>query len=525
VSLGTAFKITDFYCGAGGSSTGAVAAGAEVTNAANHWDRAIETHQINHPHTRHYLTDLLEAHPSEFTRTPVAWFSPECKTHSRGRGKSVLQPSEQLHLWNHRDPAEIRSRTTMEQVIAFTEHHRYEAVIVENVVDIKYWPPLSRWFSEMVALGYDYKVNYFNSMFFHPLNGQSDFAPQNRDRWYAVFWKRGNRAPDLDFRPLAWCEKCGENVEAEQVFKRAVFPQGLYDTTGKRGQYFYACPVCSHKRNGRQPGRVEPYYFAAWNCIDWELPITRIGDRKRPLKPNTIRRIEIGLEKYGAQPIVAELAYAHARNDRSRPTTNPMPTQTTRQSVAFIVPMKADARSGYSFQASKPTPTLTTVGAPAVLLVEMYGGGNCRQITDPVNTVTSGGTKSGLLMLPGGFVASYYGADTVAPISAPLNTVTTVDRHAFIVNMQAANPPTGTGEPLPTILTGNHKYLAQPGTVKVEDCGFRMFEPHECQDAQGFPETYDVLGNKREKVKQIGGAVTPPVAEFLVGAVRDSLAH
>jgi DNA (cytosine-5)-methyltransferase 1 len=90
--------------------------------------------------------------------------------------------------------------------------------------------------------------------------------------------------------------------------------------------------------------------------------------------------------------------------------------------------------------------------------------------------------------------------------------------------MQAENKSTGIDEVLPTVLTGNHKYLVEPQDVRVEDCGFRMFEPHECRDAQGFPDDYEVLGNKREQVKQIGGAVSPPVAEFLVGAVRKSLA-
>jgi DNA (cytosine-5)-methyltransferase 1 len=557
--LGFSFELTDFYCGAGGSSTGAVAAGVEVKNAANHWDRAIETHQQNHPHTCHYLTDLLETDPRQFPYTPIAWFSPECRTHSRGRGKSVLQPTEQLRLWESRDPGDVRSRTTMEQVITFSEHHRYEAVIVENVVDIKYWPPLSQWFQEMANLGYDWHTCYFNSMFFHPLNGQSSYAPQNRDRWYTVFWKRGNRVPDLDFRPLAWCEACGENVRAVQVFKKPVFPQGLYDTTGKRGQYYYACPMCRNERNGRQPGRVEPYYFAAWNCIDWSIPITRIGNREKPLKPNTMRRLEIGLKKFGWRPLVVELTRSQDEGNRSRLVTEPMMAQTTRQSIAFIVPMKNTAEYVHAIPASKPVPTLTTAGGPAVFLVEMYGNGDCRQVTEPVSTVTSGGVKSGLLLLPSAFlysyynrdnnqcrvddpvptivcdnrlalvmpqtpfIVSYYGEDTVRPATEPLGTVTTVDRHAFVVNMQANNEATGIDEPLPTVLTGNHKYLAEPAGVRIEDCGFRMFEPDECKGAQGFLPQYVVLGNKREQVKQIGAAVSPPVAEFLVRAAGESL--
>jgi DNA (cytosine-5)-methyltransferase 1 len=38
-------SLTDLFCGAGGSSTGAVAVpGIEVRMASNHWDLAIETH-------------------------------------------------------------------------------------------------------------------------------------------------------------------------------------------------------------------------------------------------------------------------------------------------------------------------------------------------------------------------------------------------------------------------------------------------------------------------------------------------
>lgn len=42
--------LSDFFCGAGGSSTGTLdVAGVEVRAAANHWDLAVETHRQNHP--------------------------------------------------------------------------------------------------------------------------------------------------------------------------------------------------------------------------------------------------------------------------------------------------------------------------------------------------------------------------------------------------------------------------------------------------------------------------------------------
>lgn len=57
----------------------------------------------------------------------------------------------------------------------------------------------------------------------------------------------------------------------------------------------------------------------------------------------------------------------------------------------------------------------------------------------------------------------------------------------------------------------------------VEDATFRMLEPHEIQAAMAFRTDYTVLGNRRERVKQLGNAVTPPAAEFLIRAVVEAL--
>lgn len=58
---------------------------------------------------------------------------------------------------------------------------------------------------------------------------------------------------------------------------------------------------------------------------------------------------------------------------------------------------------------------------------------------------------------------------------------------------------------------------------QVENATFRMPEPHEIQAAMAFRPDYTVLGNRRERVKQLGNAVTPPAAEFLIRAVVDAL--
>ena len=46
--------LTDLFCGAGGSSTGAIQVpGVTVRVASNHWKLAVDTHNTNHPDAAH----------------------------------------------------------------------------------------------------------------------------------------------------------------------------------------------------------------------------------------------------------------------------------------------------------------------------------------------------------------------------------------------------------------------------------------------------------------------------------------
>ncbi|HEY5845850.1 MAG TPA: hypothetical protein VIT42_03560 [Microlunatus sp.] len=46
--------ITDIFAGAGGSTSGAIMVpGVEVRVSANHWQLAVDVHQVNHPDTYH----------------------------------------------------------------------------------------------------------------------------------------------------------------------------------------------------------------------------------------------------------------------------------------------------------------------------------------------------------------------------------------------------------------------------------------------------------------------------------------
>lgn len=87
--------ICDLYCGAGGSTAGAVMINNVVaTVASNHWDRAIETHSANHPNTDHIQADLSQIDPRLFPTTDLLWASPSCTKHSiaQGRKRQDAQP-------------------------------------------------------------------------------------------------------------------------------------------------------------------------------------------------------------------------------------------------------------------------------------------------------------------------------------------------------------------------------------------------------------------------------------------------
>src|SRR6266516_1712150 len=70
--------VTDQFCGAGGSSLGAKAAGARVVLAMNHWKLAVETHNTNFPETLHDCVDISACDPRRYPRTDILITSPEC---------------------------------------------------------------------------------------------------------------------------------------------------------------------------------------------------------------------------------------------------------------------------------------------------------------------------------------------------------------------------------------------------------------------------------------------------------------
>lgn len=547
--------VTDQFCGAGGSSIGATLAGAEVRLAMNHWKLAIETHNTNFPLVDHACTDISAVDPRRYPSTDILITSPECTNHSLAKGKPRQHYTRDLFGNVLIDPAEERSRATMWDVPRFAEYHDYNLIIVENVVDAAKWRLWNSWLHAMHALDYEHEVVYFNSMFAFP-------TPQSRDRLYTVFWKRGNRKPNLDFRPPAPCAKCGV-VDAIQTWKRGRW--GRY-----KAQYFYRCPTCHQE--------VTPFYFAAMNCIDWTLPAERIGDRTRPLKPKTLARIKYGLETYGRQVMVINTVHTKgALGGHVFPGTAPYPTQTTCEGVGVAIPWLVE--TGYSHAPDNrvtggedPYPTATarqTIGLVAGFLSKQYGGQAdpkhlAHALSDPTGVITTNDHHALIGMHPPFVVSTNDFDDRNIPLlEKAMGTQTTqtkwgVAAPAFIAELNRTGKARGLDEGLMTVTAnGNHHALlsadaflsyyygtqqasgvdeplhtvtgldraglvAKLDALTVEDLTFRMLQPHEIGSAMAFPGSYQVLGTKREKVKQYGNAVTPPVMRMLMERVAET---
>lgn len=581
--------ITDLFCGAGGSSSGAIQVpGVRVRMAANHWRLAVDTHNTNHPQADHDCADISQTDPRRYPRTDILWASPECTNHSQAKGRK-RGADNQPDLFGEilPDEAAERSRATMWDVLRFAEVHRYRAIIVENVVDVRDWIMWPAWVTGMHNLGYAFEVVYLNSMF---AQGAGLPAPQSRDRLYVVAWRYKERKPDLGrwTRPLAYCPKCGNTTRAVQAWKRPDRAHGRY-----KAQYVWRCAT------ERCHAEVYPGVLPAATAIDWALPAERIGDRLRPLAPKTLARIEAGLKRY-ARPIHLEAAgntferrpgvrtwpvdeplkTIHTTaskalacppfltihrggpdelrtapidgalptvtasgnhlgtvvppmlvpaggtwNDGAVPVTDPFRTRTTRDTEALVVPV--EGRDGLAARTAGDPLRTQTARLQDALVVPMRNNNTAkRAATEPLDTVAAAGNHHALVMR--NMTARGDQGQMCTPIDEPLRTQTASSLHSLIRWDHLLVPYYGTGtarpvaEPAGTVTTVDRNALVGP-EIAVDDCTFRMLEPHEIQAAMAFLPDYTVLGNKRERVRQLGNAVTPPAARDLIAAVVEAI--
>jgi DNA (cytosine-5)-methyltransferase 1 len=603
------FTVTDLFCGAGGSSLGAAAVpGAELTHAANHWDRAIETIQSNHPDVDARKCDLVEIHPTVFPPMTVLTGSPECRTHSPANGQKRTN-IEQFDLFDrcHLSPEKIKSRATMDTMLQWASVHRPEFVVVENVVEVLTKGfPIDRWRRDWDVLGYNRQEVYVNGAFVTPMlqhteaGDRVDFwMPQDRDRVYFVFSKKGNPLPDVSIQPPAPCPKCLRMVDAVQTWKMTGFVQ-KHGRVGKYGrQYVYTCPECAVE--------VEPLSFAAVNCIDPSIESLRIGEResagRKPLSDKTMRRIRHGLRKYGlrrtlisdryssgvdcrvrtedrrlpTQPTqeavaVVETAYSHSGDERHRdPHAERLGTQSTRLSSALVLANRTHGKARTPEGGRLPSvttgetvglvtacrsngrtepaegarlPTLAAGGEHAALVTTHRGKSTAAPSSERSTTYTAHAINHGLVS-PAAQVTlrgsrSLDGLDDrIGTVVASAQQTALLAAHPLLVNYYGTGTATSGAERMGTLTTRDrHALVESPDGRLIDPNGmtddeldevvrtlfFRMFDPEELKVGTGYPKSYELAGNRRDRVRLVGGSNFPGIEQLLVARCMASIA-
>lgn len=401
------YKVADLFCGAGGETTGIMQAldsigGARDVVAVNHWNVAIETHKRNHPDTRSYCMSLEQLDPlSVFEareKVDLLWASPECTHHSVARGGR---------------PCSDQSRASAWLILKWLSELYVRRVILENVPEFLNWGPLGA-------------------------NGKP--LPSGRGAMFRAFVDAlkalGYR---VDWRLLCAADY-GDPTTRTRFFLQAV-----------RGHGRIAWPEPTHAET---PGLFDRKPWAtAREVIDWSLHGKSIFDRKKPLAPATMRRIEEGIRRYWGDWAEPFLIRYNSGDNRIHSLTEPLPVIDCSNRYGLVEPF----------------------------LLHQDAPGRSRGMGEPIPTIR---TKSGHALVEP-FIVHYYGNGGAMPVRVPLATVTTKDRFGLI-----------------------------EGTSGL-DITLRMLAPHELAAAQGFPQGYDFAGTQGDKVKQIGNAVPVGLARAL----------
>jgi DNA (cytosine-5)-methyltransferase 1 len=489
-------EFIDIFSGAGGSSLGMVAAGYTLKLAANHWERAIESHAANFRLAEHLCRDVNTYDMRKLPKTTVAWFSPICTEVSQAGGNANpdlarFQAQRALDLFDPDaddepipadSPGWEKTRATAYDVIRATEVWDYDAIIIENVPEFATRWKLFRWWVEGLRnLGKQIFVVCLNSA--HAEGPDNPAAPQWRPRLYIIAIDKKIKVPEgaFDIRPWAWCFECEAPVQAVQTWRDTPQVRRLADIgkIGKyRQQYDYTCPrpVKHHSRI------VEPFVRPVGSIINWDDPGTRIGERKIPLKKNTRKKIDLAMDMLCDGPVM--LAANHGEHDGRtyRPYERPMSSCTTKAGEGVVIPP---------------------------FIVNLRGGGSTWSPADePAGAFTANGNHHGLVHM--------------GP-RLPVDDITWGDGHGLVIPYRSEKPKS-TKTPAHTLATVESLGVLRPerGAV-VDEMYYRTLRWREQLRGQRFPDEYEVVGKAWERTMQAGNAVSSNAAQLLGGLVAGVL--
>jgi len=437
----TKIQAADLFCGAGGTSSGLMDACRELDYdtsllAVNHWDIAIATHSVNLPGARHMNADLSDVDPHTVVpggklRLLVA--SPECVHFSNARGGR---------------PMSKQSRASIKYVLRWITALDVEDVLIENVREFMDWGPLHRTHSNGCT-GSDTcaKGCHFN----RPIEARKG----------EYFRRFVNKLRTLGYRVehrVLCAADFGDATTRKRLFIRArkhnrpiTWPEPSHAAPGKTVTLFES---------------VKPWRTAR-EILDLDDKGESIFNRKRPLSPNTLKRIYKGLQKFSGLPFVFGTG---GRQLDPRSVDDPLRTvlPNNRLNVAQPYLVKLFGTSDAD-PVDDPLPTVTGqgnhIGVAQPYLIHFRGSSTANDVDAPLPTQT--GRDHFGVATP--FVMAVRGGDDGylrgASVDDPLPTITAspalalVEAHPYLVKYYEGSDARPIDEPMPTV-TANYEHLA-----------------------------------------------------------------
>lgn len=489
--------IVDNFAGGGGASTGIeLAIGKSVDIAINHDPAAIAMHKANHPETEHYCDSVWEVDPVKACRgrkVALAWFSPDCKDHSKAKGGKPVDKNIRGLAW----VAEKWAGKVKPRII-----------ILENVEEFQDWGPLiakrdketGRVIKKDGYYNDDGKfVNYIAEPHEQvPISQQLlTRDPKRKGKHFKAFVRALKRhGYSVEWRELRACDYGAPTIR-KRFFLVArcdgnpiVWPE---PTHGDPDGIEVRC------------GLLKPWKTAA-DIIDWELPCPSIFERKKPLAENTLKRIAKGIKKFvidNNEPFIVQVNYSGANHhycnsvkkplstitskhgfgvvtpvvsqlgqtgggDRLHDIKEPLSTIVTKQEHMLVTPFLAQYHSETENnnvrgkEVDKPMLTLDTANRYALvtpMITRQFGQSVGHEISEPLGTVTAGG--GGKSQLVTAFISKYYSGNykgSGADLNDPTPTVTSKEHNAIVtshlIKLKGTNIGSQTNEPLHTITAG-----------------------------------------------------------------------
>lgn len=161
-------RTLDLFCGGGGSSLGARAAGAEIVCGVDAWDIASKTYKSNFPNAIAPTMVLTEQTVpadlgSDLSAIDLILASPECTNHTCAKGAA---------------PRDEESKRTARYILNFASTYKSRWMILENVVHMKSWDGYDGLVRELQGLGYHVRRQTLDSATFG--------VPQTRRRLFLL---------------------------------------------------------------------------------------------------------------------------------------------------------------------------------------------------------------------------------------------------------------------------------------------------------------------------------------------------